>query len=87
MLAAVLSARDEVAAADEAALADAREKMAAAVAALLTDIGSRDAAEDERRSLDSALAPEATALKGEGVCDGCERDGDAKESSVFNKTR
>jgi hypothetical protein len=66
LVAEVIAARDAVtsAAGDETSLAEARERMAAAVHALLSDVATREADEDERRSIDSILAPEAASLKG-----------------------
>lgn len=64
LLAELQSRRNGVAAAEGDALAPARDALADALAALLYNVASRDAPEDERRTLDSTLAPDAAALKG-----------------------
>ncbi len=54
----------QLAASDEAGLTSARAVVCDALHALLLDVATRDVPEDARRLIDSALAPEATALRG-----------------------
>ena len=64
LLAAVRAQSDAVASADEASISDARVSLSEALNALLSHVAAKDLSEDERRQLDSALSPDAAALKG-----------------------
>ena len=64
LLSSVRAQRDAVAAADEATIGDARSALSEALNVLLLHVGTNDVSEEDRRSLDIALSPDAAALKG-----------------------